>query len=76
MLTFSDLIDSAQVYSGTDATPSAFLSGTRQVSSPAVRQAVTSPTAGVVYLMRCRARTSLDRTLVRAAYIKGIREGS
>lgn len=71
-----DAVVTVEVYSGTDATPSDFLSGDRQVSSPAVRQAVTSPTAGVVYLMRCRARTSLDRTLVRAAYIKGIREGA
>jgi hypothetical protein len=71
-----DAVVTAEVYSGTDPTPSAFLSGSRQVSSPAVRQAVNNPVAGVVYLLRCKAKTSTDRILVRAGYIKGIREGT
>ncbi|MBP6638206.1 MAG: hypothetical protein KA179_11005 [Sulfuritalea sp.] len=71
-----DAVVTVEVYSGTDPTPSAFLSGARQVSSPAVRQAVNNPVAGVVYLLRCKAKTSTDRILVRAGYIKGIREGT
>lgn len=71
-----DAVVTVEVYSGTDAAASNFLVGSRQVSSPDVRQGIRNPVAGVVYLLRCKAKTSADRTLTRACYIKGIREGS
>lgn len=72
----ADAVVSVEVYSGVDATPSAIFDGSRQVSGSYVQQGIRGPQAGVVYLLRCRAKTSINRYLTRACYIKGIREGA
>lgn len=69
----ADAVVTIEVYTGTDATPSAIFTGSRQVSGAAVLQGVQAPQPGVVYLLRCRAKTSSGRYLVASAYLRGIR---
>lgn len=64
---------SVEVYSGTDPTPTDLLDSTLQVVSPVARQRIVNPRTGVVYLLRCKARTSQNRNLTASGYLRGIR---
>lgn len=53
----------ATVWTGTDATPSAIVSGVASASGTKVTQAITGGTAGVVYKLVCTITTSASQTL-------------
>lgn len=73
--TIAEAITTCELYSGTDTTPD-LRDGTRQITTPTVKQRVKNPEAGAVYLVRCRARTNLNRNLTAAGYVRGIRLGT
>lgn len=58
----------ATVYSGTDSTPAAIISGAASISGSQVTQKVTGGTVGVVYELTCTAVTSAAQTLQLAGY--------
>lgn len=59
----------ATVYSGTDASPSALISGTSTISGQKVTQLITGGLLGVVYLLVCTITTSLSQTRKLSAYL-------
>lgn len=69
----SDAVVTVEVYSGSDPVAATRLTGDRQVVSPRVRQAFEFPLEGVIYKLRCVAKTSTNRRLTASAYLKGIR---
>ena len=66
--TISTQAVTATVYSGTDTTPQAVLSGAATVSGAVVTQRITGGTEGVIYKLLCTVTTSLSRTLQQATY--------
>lgn len=73
--TIAEATTTCELYSGADATPD-LRDGSRQITTPTVKQRVKNPEAGAVYLVRCRARTNLNRNLTAAGYVRGIRLGT
>lgn len=67
--TISGATVTAVVWSGTDANPSAIISGAASVSGSIVSQTVTAGTAGVIYLLTCSVTTSLSVTKIIQAYL-------
>ncbi len=67
--TISSAPVTAAVFSGTDATPSAIVSGSSSISGSVVTQAITAGTAGVTYLLTCTATTSASQVLIIQAYL-------
>ncbi len=67
--TISTAVVTAIVYSGTDASPSAIVSGSASISGKKVTQAITAGTLGVVYLLKCEITTSLSQTLDLQAFL-------
>ena len=67
--TISTASVAATVYSGTDAAPSAIISGAASISGGEVTQIIIDGTEGVVYLLTCTVTTSAADTLVREAYL-------
>ena len=59
----------ATVYSGTDATPSAIISGSASASGAVVSQKVTAGTVGVIYSIVCTITTSLTQTLQLSGFL-------
>lgn len=59
----------ATVYSGTDAAPSAIISGAATASGQAVTQTITAGTLGVTYNLICTITTSASQTLQLFAYL-------
>lgn len=59
----------ASVYSGTDATPSAIISGSATASGSVVTQAIVGGTLGVTYELLCSAVTSAGQTLQLSGYL-------
>lgn len=59
----------ATVWSGTDASPSAIISGSASNSGAVVTQVVTAGTEGVVYVLTCTITTSASQTLLLTAYL-------
>lgn len=59
----------ASVYSGTDATPSAIISGAASASGTVVSQNITAGTAGVIYILLCNITTNLGQTLQISALL-------
>lgn len=59
----------ASVYSGTDAAPSAIISGSASISGTKVTQLVTAGILGVMYKLLCTITTSAGQTLVLAAFL-------
>lgn len=59
----------ATVYSGTDASPSAILSGSAAISGQTVTQKVTAGTEGVTYYLLCSATTSTSQVLQLGGYL-------
>lgn len=61
--TISTQVVAATVYSGTDANPSAIISGAATASGSVVTQKVTAGTLGVIYELLCTITTSAGQTL-------------
>jgi hypothetical protein len=61
--TISTKAVTATVYSGTDASPSAVISGSATSSGAIVTQKVIGQTLGVIYELLCEITTSLGQTL-------------
>lgn len=59
----------ASVYSGTDTTPQAIVSGAPTISGQTVVQKLTAGTEGVTYSVLCSAVTSLGQTVQLSAYL-------
>ena len=67
--TISSAPVTAAVFSGTDATPSAIISGSSSISGSVVTQTIAAGTAGVTYLLTCTATTSTSQVLILTAYL-------
>lgn len=67
--TISTKVATADVYSGTDAIPSAIISGAATSSSSIVSQAITAGVAGVTYLLKCTITTSTGQTLQMVGFL-------
>lgn len=67
--TISTAAVTATVYSGTDASPSAVISGSASISGSQVSQKLTAGTVGVTYLLACTVTTSASQTLIIYAFL-------
>jgi hypothetical protein len=67
--TISSSSVAATVYSGTDSTPSAIISGATSVTGGQVTQLIVNGVEGVTYLLTCTVLTSLGQTLTREGYL-------
>ena len=67
--TISSASVSALVWSGTDSTPSALISGSASPATPFVNQKVSGGVAGTVYSLVCSALTSLGNVVVQTAFL-------
>lgn len=67
--TISTQVVTATVYSGTDANPSAMISGSASASGTIVSQSVTGGVEGVVYYLKCTITTSTGQTLVQTGFL-------
>lgn len=67
--TISTQTVTATVYSGTDASPSAIISGSASVSGAVVTQKLTGGVLGVLYKLLCAVTTSAGQTLQVAAFL-------
>lgn len=67
--TISNAAASCAVWSGTDATPSAVLSGAPSASGNAIKQLVTGGVVGVIYLVQLVATTSANQVLTIGGYL-------
>lgn len=67
--TISTAVVTATTYSGTDASPSAIISGSATISGSNVTQKITAGTLGVTYLLLCTITTSAGQTLSMSAYL-------
>lgn len=67
--TISGATVTATLFSGTDASPSAIISGAASVSGPIVTQKVIDGVVGVVYLLTCTITTSLAATKIIQGYL-------
>ena len=67
--TISAAAVTAEVYSGTDATPSAIISGAASISGSEVTQKITAGTVGVIYKLTCTMNTSLNYTRIMTAFL-------
>lgn len=68
-VTISTQVCTAAVYSGTDATPSAIISGAATLSGAIVSQKITAGTEGVIYEVTCTVTTSDGQTLILVGYL-------
>lgn len=67
--TISTQVVAASVYSGTDATPSAIISGVASASGTTVTQKITAGVVGVIYELLCTITTSAGQTLTQPGYL-------
>lgn len=67
--TISTQVVTAEVYSGTDATPASIISGAATASGTVVSQKVTAGLAGVIYELTATITTSLGQTLLLVGYL-------
>lgn len=67
--TLSTASVAATVYSGTDASPSAVISGSATISGTQVTQKVTGGIEGNVYILACTVTTSAGQTLVISGFL-------
>lgn len=58
----------ATVQNGTDANPSAILSGTHEIDGSKIYQKITGGVSGVIYRLRCKALNASD-TIVRVGLL-------
>jgi hypothetical protein len=66
----------ASVWSGTDANPSAIISGVATAAGAIVSQKITAGTLGVTYTLLCTITTSLGQTLTLAGYLSIVKEAT
>ena len=66
--TISTQVVAATVYSGTDANPSAIISGAATVSGKVVSQKLTGGVSGVLYQLVCTITTSAGNTFTQDSY--------
>ena len=66
----------AAVYAGTDASPSALISGAASITGSVVTQLIIGGTAGVIYQISCAAVTSTSQTLVLTSRLAILTEAS
>jgi hypothetical protein len=59
----------ATVYTGTDASPAAVISGAAEVAGAEVSQLTTGGLLGVVYLLQCTVNTSDSQVLIQSAFL-------
>lgn len=71
--TISSAVVTCEVADGTDASPSALLSGSPVVASPNVTQLVIGGLVGVSYYIRCVATLSSGRVLASTALVNIVR---
>lgn len=67
--TLSSAVTTAVVYSGTDASPSAIISGAASIASPKATQTITGGVEGVVYFLTCVGTRSDAVVMVRTAFL-------
>ena len=67
--TISTQVVTASVYSGTDASPSAIISGSATASGTQVTQKLTAGTIGVTYELTWTITTSGSLTLIKTGYL-------
>jgi hypothetical protein len=67
--TISTAIVTASVYSGTDASPSAIISGSTTISEQKVTQRITAGVLGVTYKLLCTITTSRTQTLQLSGFL-------
>ena len=67
--TISSASVTATVYSGTDASPSAIISGAATISGTKVTQTITAGTIGVTYILTCVIVTIASRSFVQDGYL-------
>ncbi len=67
--TLSTAAVTATVYAGTDASPSAIVSGSASIAGTQVTQKLTAGTEGVTYLLACSVTTSAGQTLKLYAFL-------
>ena len=70
--TISTQVVAATVYSGTDASPSAVISGAATASGAVVTQKITAGVVGVIYELLCTITTSASQTLELSAYLAAV----
>jgi hypothetical protein len=68
--TIAACVWSAQVYSGSDPTPDAMISGAATITGTEVFQDVTGGIEGTVYLLLATITTNTGRTLVGRALLR------
>lgn len=68
-VTVSSAVTSATVYSGTDASPTALISGSPTVSSPTVTQNTIGGVEGVTYIVSCSATLSNAAIITLQGYL-------
>ena len=61
--TISTAVVTATVYSGTDASPSAIVSGSAAISGQTVTQLIINGLEGVTYLLECEITTDQSQTV-------------
>lgn len=64
----------AEVFSGTDASPSSIISGAATLSGAIVSQVITGGLAGVVYLISCEVDTDDSNVLINQGRIAVVAE--
>lgn len=64
----------ASVFSGTDATPSAIISGAASATRTIVSQNITGGILGVIYELLCTATTSSSQILEKSAFLAVVPE--
>ena len=67
--TISSASTIASVYSGTDLSPGAVVSGAASISGSVVTQAITGGVLGVTYILACSAITSAAQTLTQVGIL-------
>jgi len=67
--TLASAVVTASVYSGTDPTPSAIISGSATVSGGVVSQNITAGVLGCIYELLCVATTSVPHSIPMAAFL-------
>ena len=67
--TISTQVVTASVYSGTDTTPSAIVSGVATASGTRVTQTIVGGVLGNIYQLICTITTSTGQTLTLSAFL-------
>lgn len=72
--TISTQVVTSTVYSGTDASPSALISGAASATGSIVTQSVTGGVVGVLYELLCTITTSATQTRQISAFLAVVQD--